>query len=108
VDDLMLHSESAKMLLMTYLPIILEILQKYIMTVKLNKYRLFSMVTEFVGIDIKAPGNRPAKSKVQAFNDLKLNPPVTVVDQKGLKGMIGFYHEWIPLFEIRIQRYQKT
>lgn len=64
VNNLMLQSENAATLV-EYLPIVLKVLMKYNVMVKLKKCRFFASKTEFVGIDIKAKGNKPAKSKVR-------------------------------------------
>ena len=51
-------------------------------------------VAEFVGLDIIAQGNGPAKAKFQAF--AKLRQPKTFADLNMLIGCFGFYQEATP------------
>lgn len=106
VDDIMLHSEKWEPLLQ-YFEIVLQVLQKHQVTVKLKKCRFFPQSAEFVGMDIEADGNRPARSKMQALEDLKHQPPRTVTDLRQLIGLIGFYQDWIANYELRIGRWRQ-
>jgi Reverse transcriptase (RNA-dependent DNA polymerase)/RNase H-like domain found in reverse transcriptase len=110
VDDIMLHSENTEPLIQ-YFEIVLQVLQRHQVTVKLKKCRFFPQSAEFVGMDIEADGNRPARSKMQALEDLKDQPPNTVTDLRHLIGLIGFYQDWIANYELRIggwRQYIKT
>jgi Reverse transcriptase (RNA-dependent DNA polymerase)/RNase H-like domain found in reverse transcriptase len=106
VDDIMLHSEKCEPLLQ-YFEIVLQVLQKHQVTVKLKKCRFFPQSAEFVGMDIEADGNRPARSKMQALEDLQHQPPRTVTDLRQLIGLIGFYQDWIANYELRIGRWRQ-
>ena len=106
VDDIMLHSEHTEPLI-RYFEIVLQVLQKHQVTVKLKKCRFFPQSAEFVGMDVEADGNRPARSKMQALEDLKTQPPNTVTDLRQLIGLIGFYQDWIANYELRIGRWRQ-
>ena len=106
VDDIMLHSENPEPLI-KYFEIVLQTLQKYQVTVKLKKCRFFPQSAEFVGMDVEADGNRPARSKMQALNDLKDQSPKTLTDLRQLIGLIGFYQDWIANYELRIGRWRQ-
>ena len=106
VDDIMLHSEKPEPLI-KYFEIVLQTLQKYQVTVKLKKCRFFPQSAEFVGMDVEADGNRPARSKMQALEDLKTQIPKTLTDLRQLIGLIGFYQDWIANYELRIGRWRQ-
>ena len=106
VDDIMLHSERTKPLLQ-YFEIVLQVLQRHQVTVKLKKCRFFPRSAEFVGMDVEADGNRPARSKMQALVDLKDQAPKTLTDLRQLIGLIGFYQDWIANYELRIGRWRQ-
>ena len=105
VDDIMLHSENTDPLI-KYFEIVLQVLQRHQVTVKLKKCRFFPQSAEFVGMDVEADGNRPARSKMQALEDLKNQAPKTVTDLRQLIGLIGFYQDWIANYELRIGRWR--
>ena len=105
VDDIMLSARDPDTLL-TYFLCVLEVLQHYRCTAKLRKCRFFPSVAEFVGLDIHAEGNAPAKSKFEAFT--KLEPPKSFTDLNMLIGCFGFYQEHIPLYETKIKRWRDT
>ena len=106
VDDIMLHSENPEPLI-RYFEIVLQVLQKHQVTVKLKKCRFFPQSAKFVGMDVEVDGNRPARSKMQALEDLKTQPPNTVTDLRQLIGLIGFYQDWIANYELRIGRWRQ-
>ena len=106
VDDVMLHSVNPQSLIQ-YFEIALQTLQHYRVTVKLKKCRFFPQSAEFVGMDVEADGNRPARSKMQALLDLKETTPNTLADLRKLIGLLGFYQDWIPNYELRISPWRK-
>ena len=106
VDDIMLHSENAERLI-KYFEVVLQTIQTHQVTVKLKKCRFFPQSAEFVGMDVKADGNRPARSKMQALEDLKSQTPKTLTDLRQLIGLIGFYQDWIANYELRIGRWRQ-
>jgi len=99
VDDVILYSRKVVNCL-AYFRCALEVLQHYRWTVKLRKCRFFSEDTEFAGVDITNDGNKPAKSKDDAFRQMER--PKSWTDLRMVIGMFGFYGEWIPLYEFRI------
>ena len=107
VDDIMLHSERAEPLIQ-YFEVVLQTLQRHQVTVKLKKCRFFPQSAEFVGMDVEADGNRPARSKLQALEDLKSQAPQTLTDLRQLIGLIGFYQDWIERYELRIGRWRQN
>ena len=105
VDDVLIYSTSSSDLL-AYFKCVLEILRFYRATVKLKKCRFCPSHAEFVGLDLTAAGNQPAESKMKLFRELELDPPHTMTDLRHLIGLLGFYQQWIPLFEVRIKRWR--
>lgn len=105
VDDIMICTRD-KDTLLKYFVCVLQVLLHYRCTAKLRKCRFFPSVAEFVGLDIHQEGNSPAKSKFEAFRNLK--PPITFTDLNMLIGCFGFYQEHIPLYEVRIRRWRET
>ena len=85
-----------------YFEIVLQTFIKYCITVSLKKCRFFPAKAEFVGIDITPDGNTPADSKDKGFDNLRIKSPQSLGDLRLFIGFVGFYQEWIPLFEIRI------
>jgi hypothetical protein len=80
----------------------IEILQHHRVTIKLQKTRLFPPQAEFIGVDITKEGNPPAESKYEALRELER--PLLYTYLRMLIGFIGFYRNWIPLYESRIGR----
>jgi hypothetical protein len=99
VDDVLLYAYSVNALLQ-YFEAVLKILQHYRVTVKLRKCRFIQTKAEFVGMDILSQGNTPAKSKDKAFH--KMIYPRSFTDLRGFIGFVGFYQEFIPLYQVRI------
>jgi hypothetical protein len=105
VDDIMISARDTDTLI-AYFRCILQILQHYRCTAKLKKCRFLPAVAEFVGLDIHADGNAPAKAKSTAFE--QLSKPKTFTDLNMLIGCFGFYQEHLPLYEVRIKRWRQT
>ena len=99
IDDVILHGVAVEPLLQ-FFDCVLTILLQYRATVKLKKCRFLTQREEFVGRDILPEGNALAKSKNDAFRNL--GRPNSYHDLRSLIGMIGFYSNWIPFFELRI------
>ena len=106
VDDVMLHSVNQQSLIQ-YFEITLRTLQHYRVTVKLKKCRFFPNSAEFVGMDVEADGNRPARSKMQALIELKETTPNSLADLRKLIGLLGFYQDWLPNYELPISKWRK-
>ena len=105
VDDVLIYSTSEKDLL-AYFRCVLEVLQFYRATVKLKKCRFCPQHAEFVGLDLTSDGNQPADSKMKFFHELELSPPKTMTDLRHFIGLLGFYQQWIPLYEVRIRTWR--
>ena len=105
VDDICLHGNHIPKLL-AYFRIVLTFFMHYRVTVSLKKCRLLPSSAEFVGYDMEADGNRPAKSKDHLFENLRISKPESMGDLRILIGLLGFYQEWIPLFEVRIKQWR--
>ncbi len=103
VDDIILFAHTATALLYYFICMI-EILQHHRVTIKLRKTRFFPARAEFVGVDISKDGNSPAQSKYDALKGLE--KPLLYSDLSMLIGFIGFYRNWIPLYESRIGRWR--
>ena len=84
---------------------VLTVLQHHRVTVNLRKSRFFPKRAEFVGVDVLPTGNAPAHAKNKAIQDL--TRPVTFTDLRLLIGLLGFYRNWIPLYETRIAPWRK-
>jgi hypothetical protein len=91
-----LHTQS----LLLYFKVVLKVLKHYWVTIKLPKYRFIQQEMEFVGMDILAQGNSPAKSKEEVFH--KLTYPKSFTGLWGFIGVLGFYQDFLPLYEVRI------
>jgi hypothetical protein len=90
--------------LLRYFEVVLEVLEFYRVTVKLRKSRFVQQEVEFVGMDILSQGNSPAKSKDEAFH--KLTYPKSFTDLRGFIGFLGFYQDFLPFYEVRIDPYR--
>ena len=71
----------------------------------LRKSRFFPKRAEFVGVDVLPSGNAPAQFKNKAIKALE--QPITFTDMRLLIGLLGFYRNWILLFETRIAPWRK-
>ena len=99
VDDIILFANTAAAQFYYFICVV-EILQHHRTTVKLRKTRFFPSRAEFVGVDVTPTGNTPAESKYAAIRELE--KPILYTDLRMLIGFIGFYRNWIPLYESRI------
>jgi hypothetical protein len=104
VDEVLLYAYSVNDLL-EYFEMVLVVLQHSRVTVKLRKCRFIQTIAKFVGMDILSQGNTPAKSKDEAFQ--KMTYPISFTDLQGFIGFLGFYQEFIPLYEVRIDPFRK-
>jgi hypothetical protein len=67
----------------------------------LGKSHFFPRHFEFVGINVRHEGNRPAKSKHQLLETWPA--PELVQDVAKFLGFVQFYSRFIPNFEIRVE-----
>ena len=104
VDNIILFAHHAASALLYYFICMIEILQHHGVTVKLRKTRFFPPRAEIVGVDITKDGNSPAQLKYDALKGL--DRPLLYSDLSMLIGCIGFYRNWIPLYESQIGRWR--
>jgi hypothetical protein len=104
VDDVILFAKTLWQLLF-YFTCVLSVLQHHRVTVKLRKTRLLPKRAEFVGVDVTKEGNKPAQSKYATITEL--GRPTLFTNLRMLIGMLGFYRQWIPLYEERIGRWRE-
>ena len=70
VDSSLMYGRSADQLLYYFITV-LDFLKHHRATLKLKKCKWFQYRCEFVGMDMKAGGTQPAKSKNEAFDKLE-------------------------------------
>jgi hypothetical protein len=104
VDNVLLYAYTPDALI-EYFTVVLEVLQHYQVTVKLCKSRFVQQAVKFVGMDILAKGNSPAKSKEEAFH--KMTYPKSFAGLQGSIGFIGFYQDFIPLYKVQIHPFRE-
>jgi hypothetical protein len=85
---------------------VLSVLQFYRVTVKLQKTRFFPKRVEFVGADVVKDGKCPAESNNEAITT-KLERPTLFTDLRMLIGLIGFYRNWMLLYEMRLSAWKR-
>jgi RNase H-like domain found in reverse transcriptase len=103
VDDVILGADNPWDLILYFLCVI-EVLEKYRVTVKLQKCRFMHQKVEFVGFDVLPEGNSPARSKEAAFQQCTY--PETVTDLRAFISFLGFYQEHLPNYEVRIKPFR--
>lgn len=105
VDDVLIYGRKKDQLLQ-YFRSVLNVLKHYRATINLRKCKWFHSWCEFVGVDVGARGNSPARSKFTAFE--KLGQPHTWADLRMLAGVFGFYNKHLPLYELRITPWRRV
>ena len=100
IDDILLWC-NIQSLLIVLLECVCEIFLKYRVSFRLDKCEFFMDRVEYVGHDITAEGNCPAKSKFNLVEDWKL--PDSGESLHSFIGLINFYHRYIPYFEMKIK-----
>ena len=85
-----------------YFDCVLITLKRYSITVNLKKCNFLPAIAQFVGLDIAPDGNQPASAKFKDLDALGENPPATSKDLRAIIGFFGFYQDWIPYYEHRI------
>jgi hypothetical protein len=99
VDDILWASRSVISLL-AFFTVSLQVFQPYAVSFNLKKFRFFPTRAEFVGFDLLAEGNTPAKSKYDAVGSLER--PVLFSNLIMFIGILRFYSKWLVLYAIRI------
>jgi hypothetical protein len=103
VDAIIIFAHTV-MALLYYFICMIEVLQHHRVMIKVRKTRFFPPRAEFVGVNITREGNSPAVSKYDALRGL--GQPILYTDLSMLIGFIGFYRNWIPLYESRTSRWR--
>ena len=104
VDDVLLYAAHVQ-LLFAFFEVVLEVLQHHQVTIKLKKCKFLEKSLEFVGVDVSTDGNSPAQSKFAAFRSLP--SPSTFSDLRMVIGMVGFYAQYLYLYEARIKLFRQ-
>ena len=100
IDDILIWS-TALPLVLTYFECVCKVFQKYRVSFRLDKCEFLQNRVEYVGHDLTPDGNCPAQSKFNMINDWQL--PTTGQSLHSFVGLINFYHNYVPYFEIRIK-----
>ena len=94
VDNVLLYGCTSKKLL-EYFRTVLDVLKHHLATLKLKKCKWFQDRREFVGTDIAAGVTQPAH--------VKLEQPNTWGELRMLIGFLGFYSQFLPLYDLEIR-----
>jgi hypothetical protein len=98
VDNVIRYSDTTETLF-EYFEAVLEFLEFYCVTIKLDKTKWLEPQLLFVGRDI------PALAKFAAFKTLP--EPKTWSELRMIIGIFGFYQAWIERYELRIAPYRR-
>ena len=100
IDDILIWSTHQELVL-TYFECVCKIFQKYRVSFRLDKCEFLKDRVEYVGHDLTPAGNCPAMSKFDMINDWNL--PETGQSLHSFVGLVNFYHNYVPYFEMRIK-----
>ena len=100
IDDILIWSTRLDTALL-YFRCICEVFQKYRVSFRLDKCEFLKDRAEYVGHDITPSGNCPAASKFDMIQDWTL--PTNSRSLMSFIGLINFYHQYSPFFEIRLR-----
>ena len=104
IDDILTWSTNLDFILI-YFECVCEVLKKCRVSFRLNKCELLKYRVEYVGHDLIPTCNIPAKYKFNMINDWKL--PTSSQGLNSFIGLINFYHNYTPYFEVRIKPLRK-
>jgi hypothetical protein len=104
IDDILLFAVSIPNLL-CYLECVLEVCQKYRLSLKLSKCDFLKDRVEYVGHDLTSDGNCPSKSKFDMITDWPL--PATGHALHSLVQLCNFYNKYCPWLEIKLKPLRK-
>jgi hypothetical protein len=104
IDDILLYAVVVQELL-AYLECVLEICQKYRLSLKLTKCDFLKERVEYVGHDLTSEGNCPSKSKFDMITDWPL--PATGQALHSLIQLCNFYNKYCPWLEIKLKPLRK-
>ncbi|CAG9101459.1 unnamed protein product [Plutella xylostella] len=93
VDDILLHSEDEEQH-RALLERVLERLDKYGVTLNVNKCEFGQEKLNFLGYEVSAEGIRPTEERIKAISTFP--KPKTVVELRRFLGILNFYRECLP------------
>lgn len=93
IDDILIASDSKEQH-KEHLNEVFERLNKYGITININKCRFAESKIEFLGHEVSTDGIRPLQEKVRAICEYPL--PVTIKDLRKYLGMLNFYRCHLP------------
>ena len=99
INDILIWSTHPDTILL-YFECACKIFTKYRVSFRLNKCEFLKERVEYVGHDLTPLGNCPTASIFDMINNWKL--PTNGQSLHSFVGLINFYHNYIPYFEIRI------
>ena len=100
IDDILIWSTALPTVL-AYFECVCQVFQKYRVSFRLDKCEFLKERVEYVGHDLTPVGNCPAASKFDMIRDWKL--PTNGQSLHSFVGLVNFYHNYIPYFEIRVK-----
>ena len=100
IDDILIWSSSIGYIFI-YFECVCRVFQKYRVSFRQDKCHFLLNRVEYVGHDLKADGNCPAKSKFDMINDWTL--PQCGSTLHSFVGLVMFYHRYAPYLEMRIK-----
>ena len=104
IDDIVIWSTNLDAAL-TYFECVCQVFQQYRVSFRLDKCEFLKDRVEYVGHDLTAEGSCPAKSKFDMIRDWPV--PQTAQALHSFIGLINFYHNYAPYFEIRLKPLRK-
>jgi len=93
IDDILIASSNEEEH-KEHLLLVFQRLQKYGLTINLQKSTIGEKSVKFLGYNISERGTLPDKERIAVIQDFK--PPKTVKELRRFLGMINFYRRWIP------------
>ena len=100
IDDILIWSSDLDCIL-TYFEAVCRIFQQYRVSFRLDKCEFLKDRVEYVGHDLMADGNCPAASKFDMISNWPL--PRTSQALHSFIGLVNFYHNYSPYFELRLK-----
>ena len=100
IDDILSYSNNIDYLLL-YVECICSVFIKFRVSFQLKKCDFLKNRVEYVGHDLTSAGNCPASSKFDLIKNWPL--PLFGPSLHSFIGLINFYHQYIPYFEISLK-----
>jgi len=100
IDDVLIWCSDIPCILI-YFECVCRVFQKYRVSFRQDKCHFLLDRVEYVGHDLLADGNCPAKSKFNMITDWAL--PTTGAGLHSFVGLVMFYHRYAPYLEMRVK-----